>query len=439
MDIKSAYRQTDVGEIPADWNVYTLGEIGKFKNGINKDSASFGHGSPFVNLMDVFGATHICSSENLGLIASSRFERASYDLKRGDVLFIRSSVKPKGVGLTAVVENDLPETVYSGFLIRFRDSGFVDLNYKKHCFSESGFRKAIISSSSVSANTNINQYSLKRLAICLPATQVEQRAIAEALNDADILVKSLEQTLAKKRHIKQGVMQELLTGKRRLTGFEVMGGVKQTDVGIIPDDWRCVTVAELAARKANAIVGGPFGSDLVSNDYVPVGVPVIRGQNMTRYIVSGDFAFVSTKKAKDLAANTAIPGDIVFTQRGTLGQVAIVPPIGFEEYIVSQSQMKLSPDLRNCDPGYLLQYFVSEAGQKKILESAIQTGVPHTNLGILKAYKLPMPCIEEQRAIAKALSDMDGEIETLEARVTKVDNLKQGMMQGLLTGRIRLV
>jgi type I restriction enzyme S subunit len=86
VDVKPGYKQTEVGVIPGDWQVYALGKIGKFKNGLNKDGASFGHGSPFVNLMDVFGIDSISSTEHLGLVASSADERAAYDLKGGDVV-----------------------------------------------------------------------------------------------------------------------------------------------------------------------------------------------------------------------------------------------------------------------------------------------------------------------------------------------------------------
>lgn len=215
-EIKQGYKHTEVGVIPEDWEVHTLGEIGKFKNGLNKDSQAFGHGSPFVNLMDVFGVNSIASKEQLGLVECTSFEQCIYDLRCGDVIFVRSSVKPSGVGLTVVVENDLDGTVYSGFLIRFRDDGFIDTSFKKYCFYEEGFRKAVIGNSSVSANTNINQDSLKRLSIPLPPTKNEQEAIASIISDMDSEITVLEEKLAKARQIKQGMMQELLTGKIRL-------------------------------------------------------------------------------------------------------------------------------------------------------------------------------------------------------------------------------
>ncbi|MGJ8638130.1 MAG: restriction endonuclease subunit S [Opitutaceae bacterium] len=199
-----------------DWEVKTLGEIGTFKNGLNKDSTAFGHGSPFVNLMDVFGVNAISESTHLGLVASTKPDREIYNLRRGDVMFIRSSVKPSGVGLTAVIQNDLIDTVYSGFLIRFRDNESMDLNYKRYCFYEESFRKEIIAASSSSANTNINQNNLRLMSIQLPPTKAEQTAIAEILSEMDAELDALAGKLSKARQIKQGMMQELLTGKTRL-------------------------------------------------------------------------------------------------------------------------------------------------------------------------------------------------------------------------------
>src|SRR5262245_19193478 len=97
----------------------------------------------------------------------------------------------------------------------------------------------------------------------------------------------------------------------------------------IPSDWCVRTIRDLAAAGPFACVGGPFGSDLTTKDYVATGVPVIRGGNLNtqnRWVRESDFVFVTEMKANDLARNLAFPGDLVFTQRGTLGQVARVHP-----------------------------------------------------------------------------------------------------------------
>jgi type I restriction enzyme S subunit len=203
-------------------------------------------------------------------------------------------------------------------------------------------------------------------------------------------------------------------------------------------EWPNLALAELSANTPNAIVGGPFGSDLTSKDYTAIGIPVIRGQNMGGHFVSGDFVFVSHAKAKKLQANTARPGDVIFTQRGTLGQVSIVPHFSYQGFLISQSQMKISLEGNRVASEYVYQYFISTNGQKQILDSAIQTGVPHTNLGILRAYTIPLPPLAEQEAIAGALSDADAWIESLEQLIAKKRQIKQGAMQELLTGKRRL-
>ncbi len=198
------------------WEVKKLGGIGDFKNGINKSNEDFGIGFPFVNLLDVFGKTKISSNIHLGLVNANENERKNYDLKEGDVLFIRSSVKPEGVGLTVLIDKNLEETVFSGFIIRFRDKGFLSKEFKEYCFLSEDFRKRLINKSSVSANTNISQDTLKNLDLSFPKKKSEQTRIAQILSDMDNEIQELEKQLEKYKMMKQGMMQSLLTGKIRL-------------------------------------------------------------------------------------------------------------------------------------------------------------------------------------------------------------------------------
>ena len=172
------------------------------------------------------------------------------------------------------------------------------------------------------------------------------------------------------------------------------------------------TVGDVAAPSRNALVGGPFGSDLVSRDYVPTGVPVIRGANMGHgRWVDGEFVYVTPEKADSLASNCAKPGDLVFTQRGTLGQVALVPKKGVDRYLISQSQMKVTLDPTKADGLFLYYVFISPEQQAYIIQNAITTGVPHTNLGILRNTPLTLPPLAEQKAIAAVLGALDDKIE----------------------------
>ncbi|MDQ2668061.1 MAG: restriction endonuclease subunit S, partial [Gemmatimonadota bacterium] len=141
-------------------------------------------------------------------------------------------------------------------------------------------------------------------------------------------------------------------------------------------------------------------------------MPVIRGANMGQgRWVGGEFVYVSPQKADALAANCARPGDLIFTQRGTIGQVALVPSGGADRYLISQSQMKLTVDIYKTSALFLYYVFTSLEQQCYIRQHAIQTGVPHTNLGILRNTPLRLPPVAEQRNIATVLGGLDDKIE----------------------------
>lgn len=161
-------KESPYGPIPRNWDLRKLEELGDFKNGINKDKDAFGYGKPFVNLLDLFGFKELYKKE-FELVNVTEKEVNQFDIKKGDVMFIRSSVKPSGVGLTTLIQEDLNNTVYSGFIIRFRPkSDELTHIYKKYCFYEERFRYSLIRRSTVSANTNINQESLNKLLIPVP-------------------------------------------------------------------------------------------------------------------------------------------------------------------------------------------------------------------------------------------------------------------------------
>ncbi|GIF20841.1 type I restriction enzyme S subunit [Actinoplanes tereljensis] len=176
-------------------------------------------------------------------------------------------------------------------------------------------------------------------------------------------------------------------------------------------DWPTGTVRDIAVPKG--LIGGPFGSLLGGKDYVPRGVPVIRGVNLAsdgRFDAS-EFVYVTPAKAAgELARNLARPGDVVFTQRGTLGQVGIVPPGPHDTYVISQSQMRLRVDPAKADPRYVYYQFRSPAMRAAVQGSAITAGVPHINLGILGALPIVIPPLAVQREVADLLTALDDKI-----------------------------
>ena len=190
-----------------------------------------------------------------------------------------------------------------------------------------------------------------------------------------------------------------------------------------------VALAEIAADQPNAIAAGPFGSNLVSRDYVDSGTPVIRGQNLAGRWVAGEFVYVSDAKAAQLRSNTACPGDIVFTQRGTLGQVSIVPQGSYPSYIVSQSQMKMTVDARKAD--YRFVYYACSAPDfvAQVQNNAVAAGVPHINLGILRALRIPLPALTCQIKAVEVLSALDDRIDLLRQTNATLESIAQALFK----------
>ena len=185
--------------------------------------------------------------------------------------------------------------------------------------------------------------------------------------------------------------------------------------------WPHRRLETLAATEPYSFVGGPFGSKLTSRDYVAEGVPVIRGSNLngSRFLYMDDFVFVSDSKVReDLSGNLAKAGDLVFTQRGTLGQVAIIPEDGIaNRYVVSQSQMKITLDENKSDKFFLYYYFSSRKTVEKILNLVSSSGVPHINLTVLRNFEVPVPSLDTQKRIASVLSAYDDLTENNRRRI----------------------
>jgi type I restriction enzyme, S subunit len=185
--------------------------------------------------------------------------------------------------------------------------------------------------------------------------------------------------------------------------------------------WPKKKLESLASNERYSFVGGPFGSKLTSRDYVDYGVPVIRGSNLNngRYLDMNAFVYVSDSKVReDLSSNLARPLDLVFTQRGTLGQVAIIPDDGVSDrYVVSQSQMKLTVDDAKADSRFIYYYFSSRQVIERITNFTSSSGVPHINLTVLRNFEVPIPPLKTQKRIASILSTYDDLIENNRRRI----------------------
>jgi len=192
------------------WEQRKLGDIGTLKNGMNFSKDAMGHGFPFINLQNIFGKTAI-DIQNLGKAKATLAQLKDYSLIKGDVLFVRSSVKLEGVGEAALVPETLENTTYSGFIIRFRDEFGLDDSFKRFVFSTEGVRKQIMSQATDSANKNISQTVLANMEIKIPGIE-EQRTIGAFFRSLDQLITLHQCEVEEYTKHKKAISQLLLTG-----------------------------------------------------------------------------------------------------------------------------------------------------------------------------------------------------------------------------------
>ena len=406
------YKRTEVGMIPEDWGVVLLGDLFVFKNGLNKAKRFFGTGTPIVNYMDVFERPGLMADDLSGRVNLSSEEIRTFEVRLGDVFFTRTSETVEDVGVASVMLNEPFATVFSGFVLRARPrDDRLDDRYKQYCFGPRAIRSQIVSTATYTTRALTNGRSLSAVWIAVPP-KPEQRAIAAALSDVGGLLGALEALIAKKRAIKQAAMQQLLTGKTRLPGFS--------------GKWETKKISEVATYcdEKNSLA-----EDL----------PVLTCSKHLGFVDSLSY-FKNQVFSKDLSGYKIIRrGQIGYPanhiEEGSIGlqdiyDVALVSPI----YVVCAPKEGIN--------SYFLHRLLKLDRYRQ--EFAIATTSSVDRRGSLRwpAFSelvVNLPYIDEQEAIAAVLSDMDSEIAALERRREKTRAIKQGMMQQLLTGRVRLV
>jgi len=417
--LSKGYKQTKLGWIPENWKVATLGDLGEFKNGINKGKEDFGFGVPFINLMDVFGKPVLVKSD-WELVNANISEVENYNLKKGDVLFIRSSVKRSGVGLTSIIKEDFPNTVYSGFLIRYRleDAFTFDNDFLQYCFNEKNFRKRLIVKSSSSANTNINQYNLKKLIVALPPIP-EQQKIARVLNTWDTAIAAQKKLIAQKQALKNGLMQQLLTGKKRFDGFE--------------EEWEEVRLSEITTLITKGTTPTSLGYKFTTE-----GVNFIKAESISKF---GFIDILNTPKISSecnlvLQRSILRKNDIVFSIAGTLGRTAIVK----EKDLPANTNQALSIIRLKKDTNVeFINFCLNTNSIDKYILGMVSVGAqPNINLQQVGNIKINLPSKEEQIVIVKALKYAELELFIIKRKLQSLKNQKQGLMQQLLTGEKRV-
>lgn len=417
VQVPKGYKQTEVGVIPEDWPVKKLSELASFRTGpfgsaLHK-SDYITNGVPVINPMHIIDG-QINPSEDMTITEDTAKKLSEFRLTSGEVVIGRRG----DMGRCAVVRKENDGWLCGTGSMIVRPKNHINPQFLQRVLASPSVIAAIEETSVGSTMINLNQSTLGGLWIQAPSA-AEQQAIAEALSDADALIESLEQLIAKKRQIKQGAMQELLTGQRRLPGFS--------------GEWVRRSLDEVAD------VIDPHPSHRAPNE-VPNGIPFlgIGDFDENGNIVGKKLRFVDPSVLEEHAGRYCLDDALI-----GLGRVASIGKVvSLKKH---DDGYAISPTLgviRGRDVGrdFLIYSLKSSFVKDQFLK--IMSGSTRSSVGMQVLRELIIelpPSKEEQNSIATCLKDMDYEIEILDMRLDKARQIKQSMMQELLTGRIRLI
>ncbi|HKS13544.1 MAG TPA: restriction endonuclease subunit S [Pseudomonas sp.] len=395
-EVKPGFKQTEVGVLPVDWEAKKLGEVASFRTGpfgsaLHKSDYT-NDGIPVVNPMHILDG-RIVPTTSMTITEEAAESLDEFRLSPGEVIIGRRG----DMGRCAVVsEREKGWLCGTGSMI-VRPFASVNAYFLQRVLSTPSVIKAIEDSSVGSTMINLNQGTLSSLVVQVPSVE-EQRSVASSLADMDALIRKLDQLVTKKRDIHQAAMQQLLSGQRRLPGYS--------------GNWEVRPLEEIAHIKT----GSKNNQDKVESGDYPF---FVRSANVERI----------NSYSHDCEA-ILVPGE------GGIGSIFHYVNGKFD---VHQRVYAISQFVENVSGMYVYLYMSVRFGAHA-MQNSVKATVDSLRLPTFQVFEVLLPPTkEEQTAIAQVLTDMSSELASLEARCAKVRQLKQGMMQELLTGRIRLV
>jgi type I restriction enzyme S subunit len=431
--IPAGYKQTEVGVIPEDWTVYDLPDVIWYQEGPGLRKWQFKPtGLKVINVTNLQDNGVLDLDKTERHISWDEFEKTykHFICDAGDLVIASSG---NSYCKSSIVRAcDLPLLMNTS-VIRFKPINAFSKGYMDIYLRSQSFKNQIDLLITGGAQPNFGPAHLNKIKIPAPTDNYEQTAIANVLSDSDALIGKLEQLIAKKQAIKTATMQQLLTGRTRLPQFALrpdgtQKGYKTSELGKIPEDWEVLRIAELGQVDPENIGSSTvpdYEFDYVSLEQVSKGT-LIGTTKMT------------FRNAPSRARRVLKRGDVL---------VSTVRPNLMSHYFVNTEVKDLICStgfsvVRPCEgdlcPSYLYQHLFSVVINNQIEMLISGSNYPAINSTDVRQLKIQIGSFEEQTAIATILSDMDSELTALEQKLAKARDVKQGMMQQLLTGRIRL-
>ncbi len=415
MEIENGFKQTEVGVIPNDWEVRKLGSILKVVGGgAFRSTDSSSTGVKWLKISNVGINQAIWDDESylpIELIKNNE----NFLLKENDyVLALTRPILDRKLKITRLKKDDVP-ALLNQRVGKIETAKSNSIQFAYYLFQKFETINALIQSMAGTDPPNLGNWGIYNVNCAIPPTLQEQTAIATALSDTDTLISSLEKLIAKKRNIKQGAMQELLKPKK---GWEVkrLGDIASLKARI---GWQGLTTSEYRT----------------SGDYF-----LITGTEFKKGLIDWGKCFYVDEERFIQDKNIQIKQhDVLVTKDGTIGKIALIKSLP-KPATLNSGVFVIRPINESFNPEFFYYLLLSDVFIKFLGQLTAGSTINHLYQKDFVTFKFSVPkTISEQQSIAKILLDMDEEITSLESKLEKYHQVKSGMMQNLLTGKIRLV
>ena len=375
--------------VPKGWEKNSLDSLFEFKNGLNTEKEQYGNGYKFVNVMDVFRNDILTESKIIGRVQVTDKQLEGYQLKYGDVLFNRTSETFDEIAIAAIYLDNAIAT-FGGFVIRARPKGNqIDPAYSVFLFQSKSYRSQVVKLGQGAIRANIGQKDLARVCILVPPL-AEQKKIAQILSTWDKAISVTEKLLTNSQQQKKALMQQLLTGKKRLLDEN---GVR------FSGEWKRVKLGAIADMNS----GGTPKSTV--EEYYGGNIPWVSISDMTS---NGKWIATTEKYLTELGLNSSSAriypkNSVLYAMYASIGECSIAA------VNLTSSQAILGIRPKDC-LNYEFLYFYLTSLKEKIKLQGQQGTQSNLNAGMVKEFELDLPSIREQQKIAAVLSAADAEI-----------------------------
>lgn len=428
--LRDGYKMTELGALPEEWDVVKLGQISQT---ITKGTTPTTYGYNYVeNGIPFLRVENITENANINLNDVKYISCKTHDflnrskLEEGDILFSIAGA----IGRCALVTSEIvPANINQAVsLIRFKSKTQLNPDFILQMLSSNKIKKQTELEATSLAQTNLNLEQVKNISIPFPSF-TEQHRIATILSTLDETVEHTEALIEKYKNIKAGLMADLLTrgideeGRIRSEGTHRF---KDSALGRVPEEWEISTLGDVCAKAIN---GGTPSTDV--ENYWTGAIPWITGADILTQTVSKIRRYITEEAVKDSSTNVIPKGNLLIVTRTGVGKLAIAP----FDIAVSQDFTGVIPN-DNTTTEYL--FWLLNKSVNYFLNLTQGTSINGITRNDLMSFVFPLPPLQEQRRIAEILTAADQRIEKEEAYRDKLLQLKKGLMQDLLTGKVRV-